>query len=183
VALLIAVLGVGGYFVYPIALSFIQSIVSKSDKEQPVEPMFADETDTDMFDDEFEPVDDDEDGRNLLNPDAPAATQPQAAVSQPTVTQPAVTQPTVSQPATTNVSGNFLIIVASLPTHAEAERQVNMLQRRAQGHSFEIIDAGNNRFRISAGSFDNLAEAQRQMEQIRTLPWSPRDIWIWTARR
>ena len=89
------------------------------------------------------------------------------------------TQPIISQ----TISGNYFVIVASLPTYAEAERHINMLQRRATGHSFEIIDAGNQRFRISAGSFDDLAEAQRQMEQIRTMAWSPRDIWIWIVRQ
>ena len=182
--LLVAVLVVGGYFAYPIILPHIQSIIDRGDREQATIPMFTEDTDVAVADtlySEFPPLDDETDRRNLLNPDV---NQPATPPTTPAPSQAAPAPQTQAQPISSSVvSGNFLIIVGSLPTRAEAERQLNMMQRRAAGHSFEIIDAGNNRFRISAGSFNDLAEAQRQMEQIRTQPWCPRDIWIWTTRR
>ena len=80
-----------------------------------------------------------------------------------------------AQPQSNVGDGKYVLIVASLNTRSEAERYGKKLQE--EGFAYEIIDAGNRRYRVSIGSFDTLAEAQRQANQVR----SKHDVWV--ARR
>jgi len=71
--------------------------------------------------------------------------------------------------------GKYVVIVASLNTPSGAERYGKKLQE--EGIAYEVIDAGNQRYRVSIGSFDTLAEAQKQANQMRS---KHPDVWVTT---
>jgi len=71
--------------------------------------------------------------------------------------------------------GKYVLIISSLPSRSEAESFGKKLQ--AEGIAYEIIEAANQRYRISVASFDDRAEAQRQADQMKSRPYC-KDVWI-----
>ena len=194
--LLIAVLlGVGGYFGYPIAAPYITSLMKPTEvAEEPAampESVYDDEMyDPEPIDDEFsQTLDDSTDIRNALSLDdnrqqettpvqeSEPQSQPQTQPQQPQSITPVATAP-VSQPQSSGIGqGRFVVVVGSFTTRQAAENYMTRMQ--SDGFNCEIVDAGNQRFRVSIASFDNWTEAQRHSEQMS----SRFNGEIWATRR
>ena len=102
---------------------------------------------------------------------APQQPQPESkpdVVQQQPETKPVTQQQSVPQ-------GKYVLIIESLSTQAAAEKFGRKLQ--AEGISYEIIDAGNQRFRISVASFDNLEEAKQQANLMKSRPYCE-GVWV-----
>jgi len=170
--LLIAVgLGAAGYFYYPEINKFLTkgrpvTIIA----EPEAEPEDTGATDEDTPNAEVaQTLDEATDKRNALNPAGSQSTEPVRTPSTP------VTQ-SVPQSQGSAGSGNWVLVAGSFRIQSNAEAFQRTLQ--AEGFSTEIILAKNQLYWVSVGSFNTLAEAQRQANQVRS---KHDDVWV--ARR
>ena len=74
--------------------------------------------------------------------------------------------------------GKYVLIIGSFYTQPEAERHVKKV--KAAGIDCEIINIGNQLFRISIAGFDNINEAERYAKQIKSKPYCKN---VWVAKR
>ena len=187
---------VAGYYFYPTIYSMLFSpsvttITSIADEDQKTIHVTTDETDENLPNTEIaQTIDDATDKKNALNPVNSQQTMPsttsQTQSSTETKTPPAPVAESKSKPAPARVTssqnttgqGKYLLVVASLTTRSAAEKHVRKLQ--AEGYECEIVDAGNQRFRVSVASYDSLSEATRQADQIRSKPYCEG---VWVIRR
>ena len=95
------------------------------------------------------------------------------APPQPVAVQPQLPPQPVSQPQTNAVRGSWTVIIGSFTTPQYAELFVRTVLAE-DGINCEIIDTGNQFYRVSAGRFDTLAEANRLANQIRP----KREVWV-----
>ena len=134
-------------------------------------------------------LDDATDKKNALNPESSQQTEASTSQSQTQLnsqSNPAVVPSTPSateqKPASVTQSvgqGRYVLVIASFKSHSEAERHSKRLQA-SEGIGFEIIPATVNGAlwnRVSAGSYDTLAEAKRQANQMKSNP-SFKDVWV-----
>ncbi|MDR1154337.1 MAG: SPOR domain-containing protein [Bacteroidales bacterium] len=187
-------LGVAGYFAYPIVYPKVTSLFDSNmfasndtafntttpDNEE--KPLYADETEADTLNSEVAlTLDDATDKKNALNPAGTAAPSTSPSQSKP-ATEPsapkAAESVTFSQSQSSVGSGAYVLIIGSFATYSAAEAYGKELQ--AAGIDSEIVDAGNQRYRISVASFDNKAEAIRQANQMKSKPYYEK---VWVARR
>ena len=73
-------------------------------------------------------------------------------------------------------TGQWLVIIGSFQTRTAAERYIRQIQ--GEGLNCEIVDAGQQRFRVSAGRFDSIRQAINLQEQLRPA----RNGQVWIAR-
>ena len=111
-------------------------------------------------------------------PSAPIAEPKKETVPSTPKTEPKKETVTQQQPQGSVGQGKYVLIIASLTTHADAEKFGKKLT--AKGINYEIIDAGNQRFRISVAGFDDKAEAVRQANQMKSKPYCEN---VWVAKR
>jgi cell division protein FtsN len=167
--LLFIAIGVGGYFAYP----KIAQLAKKTDSNQVEMPVEEPEPIADAFDDEEPTADDPTDISNALNPDVSQQTTTSTPQTQTqTTTAPAATSQSFSSSAG---SGRYLVIVGSFTTNAAAERYAKRLQ--TQGLNCEVIDAGNQRFRVSAASYNTWAEAAQVIDEMKSR-LNRDDVWV-----
>jgi len=208
VLLAAAGLGFAAYYyfptIYPMLFSPSQTtVVNFVDEEEeifPVDTDDADETDESMPNTEIsQTLDEATDKKNALNPESNQQTATSTQQTQtPSSSQTSSSSQTQSSPATATTStpvtdtkpanvtpiqnntgrGKYLLVVASLTTRSAAEKHVRKLQ--AEGLECEIVDAGEQRFRVSVASFDNLAEAKQQANQMKSRPYCEG---VWVVRR
>jgi len=104
-----------------------------------------------------------------LNPQVPVVAQVEP---EPTpVAPPIVEQPTPRPP---RGDGRWVVIIGSFQTMARAE--VFARQMEAEGLNCEIIDAGQQRFRVSAGRFSSLSQANSLAEELK--PSLDGQVWV-----
>ena len=112
----------------------------------------------------------------FLNGVIPGVTYPSPTVAvqaEPEPPPPAVAPP----PSQRSVGeGNWLVIVGSFQTRARAE--VFARQMEGEGLNCEIIDAGNQRYRIVAGRFSTQREAINRANELK--PSRDGQVWITT---
>jgi hypothetical protein len=173
-------LGVGGYFLYPMLSSMFVSqrttISAIEDADLETSPVSADSTETDTPNIELaQTLDDATDKRNALNPESsrqtPASTQQAAPQAVSSASKPETVAPSQG-------SGKYVLIVGSFTTYSAADRHGKKML--AKGINYEIIDAGDRRFRISVAGFDDKNEAIRQANQLKSKPYCEN---VWVARR
>ena len=155
-------------------------------EEQETPPVNTDETSENTPNTEIaQTLDVSTDKKNALNPENRQQTTP--VTSQTKSTPEPATSPTpapekkpvnVAPIQTKTGQGKYLLVVASLSTQSAAEKYVRKLQ--AEGFDCEIVDAGNQRFRVSVASFDSLDEATRQANQMKSRPYCEE---VWVIRR
>jgi len=179
--------GVAGYIFYP-------TLFPSFSKGTIVSPIADTDTDTDSKD-EAEPeegtvntelaknLDNATDKKNALNPagSKPAVSPTPSPSPAPKPSTPTSTESkpaTVTQSQGNQGSGKYILIIGSFSSNSAAEKFGRKLQ--AEGIAYEIIDAGNQRFRISVASFDDWNEANRQANQMKSKPYCEN---IWVARR
>ena len=102
----------------------------------------------------------------LVEPEPPPPVAP--VVATPTVA------PTPPPRQTSSGSGGWVVIIGSFPTITQAERYVRQME--AEGLNCEIIDAGQQRFRVSAGRFSSLAQANSLAEELK--PSRNGQVWV-----
>jgi len=174
--LLIAVgFGFAGYFLYPVIYKIFFPPITTINMIVEEEALASDEeTEIDTTNTEIaQTLDDATDKKNALNPEE--SQQTVTSTSQPQ----AVPSTSRTEPSQGSVSGGkYVLIIGSFTTHAQAERFGRTLQ--ANGIDYEIVDAGNQRFRISVASYDNMAEATRQANLMKSKPYCEN---VWVARR
>jgi len=164
VLLIAAGLGVAGYNLYP---KINKSLTNKGRPvtivEKPeAEPAYTGETDENTPNTEVaQTLDEATDKKNALNP-----AQQEVAKSPSTPSQP------VAQSQGNVGSGRWVLIVGSFRIQSNAEKFAKSLQ--AEGINNEIIVARNQMYWVAVASFDNLAEAARQAEQMK----SKREVWV-----
>jgi N-acetylglucosaminyldiphosphoundecaprenol N-acetyl-beta-D-mannosaminyltransferase len=101
------------------------------------------------------------------------------AVKNPVSTPETELQPEAVAQSHENLgTGRYVLIVKSFPTRSLAEEHGKNLQE--QGIPYEIIDAGNRRFRVSIASFDTKAEADRYALEIKSRQYCEN---VWVTRR
>ena len=184
VLLVAAGLGVAGYYFYPNIDNFIANKNSKGKPatiiaEPEVKPEDTGVTDEDTTNSGVaQSLDEATDKRNALNPAGSQPTEVARTPTTPTTSTPTTssTPSTPSRPVTQSQSsagsGNWALVAGSFKVQANAESYQKTLQ--AEGYSTEIILAKNNLYWVSIGSFNTLAEAQRQANQVS----AKRDVWI-----
>jgi len=179
---LIAVgLGVAGFYFSEISMFFTNNKILTKGRpvtviaEPEANPEYADETDENIPNAELsQTLDEATDKKNALNPAENQQTV--TSTSQPEVA--ATTSQTESKPEPVVQSrGNagsdqWALIAGSFKIQSNAEAFQRTL--RAEGFSTEIILARNQLYWVSIGSFDTLAEAQRQANQMK----SKREVWV-----
>ena len=129
--------------------------------------------------------------KNALNP----AGSPKSSTSTPksaspststlkSASTPTSTSQTKSSPASVasshgNVgSGKYVLIIGSFTIQSNAVKFANKLQ--SEGINCEIVPGRNQMSWVSIASYDSLAEAQRQANQMKSKPYCEN---IWIARR
>ena len=141
-----------------------------------------DTTEAETTDIEEEPTSDDaQDKRDALDPNAGNAVQPETKPQEPVkieTPKPKPEQPTVTQPPINTGRGRYVLIVGSFTSPSSAEAHGKKLQ--AAGLNYEVIDAGSQRYRVSVGSYDDIAEANRQANQVKSKPLCEN---VWVAKR
>ena len=176
-----------GYYFYPEINKFLANNKFFS-KEKPVtmiaepepEPEYTpDEPDENTLNPEVaQTLDEATDKKNALNPadhqQTEAATS-QTSSSQRSVSSTPVAQASVASSQISVGSGKWVLIAGSFRVQSNAEAFQRTLQ--AEGFSCEIILSKNQLYWVSVASYDTLAEATRQAEQMK----SRRDVWV--ARR
>lgn len=110
---------------------------------------------------------------------APAASQPTTAAlaaSPLTTSAPAEPQPTISAPADTYLVGKqYFMIVSSLSSREDAEKQLLIMQRRGLGEMGILERGGKYRLYIqTASTFD---EAKAILKELRLIPELSK-VWI-----
>ena len=96
-----------------------------------------------------------------------------APTPQPVAVQTQPPPQTVYQPQANAGRGTWTVIIGSFSTHQMAEIFARTVLAE-DGINCEIIDAGNRRYRVSAGRFETAAEAIRLANQIRP----KRQVWV-----
>ena len=173
VLLVAAVLCAAGYYFYPQINIEINKFITKGRSvaviaEPEAKPENTGETDEDTPNAEVaQTLDEATDKKNALNP---AGNQQTEAARPPSTPSTPVTQ---SQGSVG--SGNWALVAGAFRIQSNAEAFQKTLQ--AEGFTTEIIFTKNQLYWVSIGSFDTLAEAQRQANQVR----SKHDVWV--ARR
>ena len=173
--LIAAGLGVGGYFLYPmVAKKFFSPVTANSTIVEEEFFINDDETEADTPNTEIaQTLDEATDKKTALNPEEnqqkTTSSSQQQAVSSTHRTE--LSQSSVS-------GGKYVLIIGSFTTYTRAERFGSTLQKN--GIDYEIIDAGNQRFRVSVASYDTLAEATRQANLIKSKPYCEN---VWVIRR
>ena len=74
-------------------------------------------------------------------------------------------------------TGSWVVIIGSFSTRALAENYANQ-QLQREGLECEIIDAGQQRFRVSAGRFDTAAQAINLSNRLK--PARQGQVWVTT---
>ena len=169
------VLCIGGFGYYYLNRSYNTTGTTIVGADREAKPLHTDEPEDDTPNPEVEQtLDDATDKKKALEP----VSTPQP-VAQP---KPAATQPKpepVSIPAQASTGrGRYVLVIGSFNSQSAAETYGRTLQ--SAGISYEIVDAGNQRFRISVASFDDKAEATRQANQMKSRPYCEN---VWVARR
>ena len=175
VLLIAAGLGFAGYFLYPVIYKiFFPPITTLSMIVEDEALTYEDESEADTSNAEIaQTLDDATDKKNALNPEE--IQQTAASTSQPQ----AVSSTSRTEPSQGSVAGGkYVLIIGSFSTHAIAEKFGKTLQ--TNGIDYEIIEAGNQRFRVSVASYDNMAEATRQANLMKSKPYCEN---VWVARR
>jgi nucleoid DNA-binding protein len=201
VLIIVAGLGVGGYYFYPTLSPYIDSTFSaifgekKTNNAQNESLTLAEDTPNQEV---GQSLDEATEKKNALNPetDSPQAEQPSVSTppeSTPPVAQPvtqsqpestvAKTESTVAKPdnrPATQSQGNFgqkryLLIVGSFTTQTRAETFGSSL--RNAGIEYEIIDFGNQRVRVAVAGYDDKTEAFNQANRFKTKPHCE-DVWV-----
>ena len=165
-------LAVFGYFLYPIINTRFfpnkeKIIISNADSASTVNH----ETVTNNL--EFsQTLDSVTNKKNALNP----------VISQPPAISTSSSKPeTISsefKPSTVVSSqkkGKYVLIIGSFTSQAAAQNHVKKVL--TDGLTCEIIDAGNSRFRVSVASYDDLEEANRQANEMKSKPHCE-NIWV-----
>ena len=103
---------------------------------------------------------------------------PQVAQTQvePEPPPPVVAPPPVVEQSRARGDGRWVVIIGSFPTRARAE--IYARQMEAEGLNCEIIDAGEQRFRVSAGRFTTFGQANQLAEELK--PARDGQVWITT---
>ena len=187
VLLAAAGLGVAGYFFYPkyspivsakispllAKIPFISSKTPVIDivvEEQEENLEFADETeDITPNTDIANTLDDATAKKNALKPEGNRKTQSIPSTS---------SSVSSSQSQGTVGRGIFGVIVASLPTHEDAEAHGRNLNKK-HGYNYEVVEAvvnGARKYRVSVDSFDDWKEANQFVEKWRSRP-DCKDAW------
>jgi len=196
--------------IYPMLFAPVRTtVVTIVDEDDDTNPVDAYEMDESMPNTGIaQTLDEATDIKNALNPEnsqqstastsQTQASQPVETSSTPTTATSTSTTPTSATSTTSTSStsttstrpenvtslqsntgrGKYLLVVSSLSTRSAAESHVKKLQ--AEGYNCEIVDAGEQRFRVSVASFDNLAEATRQANQMKSMPYCEG---VWVVRR
>ena len=179
--LIIAVgLAVAGYIVNSTFFSKKTATSTVVDTGREVNPASADDNEENIPNSELaQTLDDANDKKNVLNPES--SQQPVASTAQ-TKPEPEPSKPESepSKPKSTTATqpqgnGRYVLVIGSFTTHLAAEKHCKKLQ--AEGIPYEIIDAGNQRFRVSVASFDDKDEAIRQAAQMKSKPYCE-DVWV-----
>jgi len=196
VLLAAALLGVAGYYFYPVIYQVYQDLVSPKttittvlDMDQEPEPLDTDEPEENTSDAELsQTLDEATDKKVVLNPEGSQQTEASPSPSQsPPQSTPAVVPSTPrTEPRPANIAqsqanagqGRYVLIVASYKTHSAAEQFGRKLQ--TEGMNYEIISVTVNGAlwnRVSIASFDTLDEATRQANQMKSRPYC-QDVWV-----
>ena len=163
VLLIAAGLGVAGYFLYPkIGKSLNQGrpVAVVEPKAEPTVETGENTPNAEVA----QSLNEATDKKNALNP----AGSQQTETAKSSAASAAQSQIKVG-------SGKWVLIAGSFKIQSNAERFVKTLQ--AEGFNCEIIFAKNQLHWVTIASYDTLAEAARQAEQIK----SKREVWV--ARR
>ena len=175
----------GSIYYYQINKSYNTTGTTIVGTGKEAKPLNVDEPEDDIPNPEVEQtLDDATDKKKALDP--VSTSQPVAQQEQP---KPVTTQPKpvttqakpepVSVPAQASTGrGKYVLVIGSFNSQSAAETYGKTLQ--SAGISYEIVDAGSQRFRISVASFDDKAEATRQANQMRSRPYCEN---VWVARR
>lgn len=177
VLLAAAGLGVFGYYFYPVIYPKFFSpntTVRTVHSDQDTEP--DDKTGTDTLNiDLAQTLDDATDKKNALNLGESRQTETSASRSAQETSAPSSG---ITQSQANAGKGRYVLIAGSFETYAAAEKFCRKLQ--AEGLDYEIIAAtvkGVTWNRVSVASYDTLAEAVRQADQMRSKPYC-QDVWV-----
>ncbi len=192
VLVLAAALGVGFYFFYPKVSPYVDSAIAsikgekKPAEKQPERDLPPTETESEVPDPEVaQTLDSSTDKKTALNPggESPSQQAKPAQTSTPSQAKPATsTQPVKTQPATSTYSqgsvgsGKYLLIAGSFTTRSRAEA-FGQQSLQPAAINYEIIDFGNERFRVAVASFDNQTEAYNQAEIFKSKPHCE-NVWV-----
>ena len=172
-------LGVAFYFLYPILDPILfpkGTTITVLNAEPEEDYVSAAEPEEDTPNAELaQTLDDATDKKNALKPEV---SQPQATSASPPNQTSVSSETKPSTVVPSQGEGKYVLIIASFTTQAAAEKHVRKVQ--ADGLTCEIIDAGNQRFRVSVASFDVLSEATRQANLMKSKPHCEN---VWVIRR
>ena len=199
--------GIIGFFGYPMLFPDNTTFNPVVTGDREAKPLHSAESEDNTPNPEVaQTLDDATEKKNALNPDnqqqttstsspseqttAPSLSEQTTAPSTPKTEPKQITPSTPkTEPKPTSVAqtqgnvgqGKYVLIIASLSTQAAAKKLMKNLQ--ADGISYEIIDVmvhGTLWHRFSIASFDTLAEAKRQAEEMRSRPHCAN---VWVAKR
>jgi len=186
-------LGVAGYFYYPEFNKFLTkgrpvTFIAETSAEAEAEPEIAEATEENIPNAEVaQSLDEATDKRNALNPESNQQTPTEASrtpstPSTPSTSSTSSTTSTSSTPSTPSTpvpqtqgnagSGQWVLVAGSFKVQSNAINFEKTLQ--AEGYSCEIILAKNQLYWVTIGSFDTMAEAQRQANQTT----AKHEVWI-----